>query len=302
MKSLSRVDMNAPESQTLGRDELALCEAARQSAQQSKLTFDNWMTIGRAVAILRTHADDLIEKGSASRTTFPRLIKKHGLGQLLDKANTSQLLAIMDRLPEVQAWHATLTPKKQIAWASPDSIMRKCPVFNQPAEPKPPQPTIRHELGHERLEVSELQARVAELEEELAGARTTEVSDAPVVVGQPGLEDSRNAYAETLLRLPRSERLKEIRMLAEKVLGIGTVESRRRKPRVTGAAAQATEVEPASKFHVERPDKPDDLEAPPRQQGEATVVGDTIHTGAAIANIKRRKRKPKATEPAGDAG
>ena len=294
--------MNAPESQTLGRDELALCEAARQSAQQSKLTFDNWMTIGRAVAILRTHADDLIEKGSASRTTFPRLIKKHGLGQLLDKANTSQLLAIMDRLPEVQAWHATLTLKKQIAWASPDSIMRKCPVFNQPAEPKPSQPTTRHELGHERLEVSELQARVAELEEERAGARTTEVSDAPVVVGQPGLEDSRNAYAETLLRLPRSERLKEIRMLAEKVLGIGTVESRRRKPRVTGAAAQATEVEPASKFHVERPDKPDDLEALPHPQSEATVVGDTIHTGATVANIKRRKRKPKSTEPAGDAG
>ena len=104
------------------------------------------------------------------------------------------------------------------------------------------------------------------------------------------------------LRLPRSERLKEMRALAEKVLGIGTVESRRRKPRVTGAAAQATEVEPASKFHVERPDKPDDLDAPPRQQSEATVVGDTIHTGAIVANIKRRKRKPKSTEPAGDAG
>ena len=88
---------------------------------------------------------------------------------MLDKANTSRLLTIMDRLPEVQAWHATLTLKEQIAWASPDSIMRKCPVFNQPAEPKPPQPTIRHELGYERLEVSELQARVAELEEELAG-------------------------------------------------------------------------------------------------------------------------------------
>jgi hypothetical protein len=218
---------------------------------------------------------------------------------LLDKANTSRLLAIMDRLPEVQAWHATLTLKKRIAWASPDSIMRKCPVFNQPAEPKPSQPTTRHELGHERLQVSELQARVAELEEELAGGRTTEVSDDPVVVGQPGLEDSRNAYAETLLRLPRSERLKEMRALAEKVLGIGTVESRGRKPRVTGAAAQATEVEPASKFHVERPDKPDDLETPPRQQSEVTVVGDTIYT---VANIKRRKRKPKATEPAGDAG
>src|SRR6516225_9096599 len=215
MKSLPCIDMNAPESQTLHRDELALCEAARQSALQSKLTFDNWMTIGRAVAALRTHADGLIEEGRASGTTFPRLIKQQGLGQLLDKANTSRLLAIMDRLPEVQAWHATLTLKKQIAWAAPDSIMRKCPVFNQPAEPKPSQPTTRHELGRERLQVSELQARVAELEEELAGARTTEVSDDPIVVGQPGLEDSRNAYAETLLRLPRSERLKEMRALAE---------------------------------------------------------------------------------------
>ena len=116
------------------------------------------------------------------------------------------------------------------------------------------------------------------------------------------MEDSRNAYAETLLRLPRSERLKEMRALAEKVLGIGTVESRRRKPRVTEAAAQTTKVEPASEFHVERPDKPDDLEAPPHQQGEATVVGGTTRTGVTVAGIKRRKRKPKATEPAGDAG
>jgi hypothetical protein len=53
----------------------------------------------------------------------------------------------MERLPEVQAWHATLTLKKQIAWASPDSIMRKCPVFNPPAEPKPPQSTTRRRDG-----------------------------------------------------------------------------------------------------------------------------------------------------------
>ena len=155
---------------------------------------------------------------------------------------------------------------------------------------------------HERLQVSELQARVAELEEELAGACTTEVSDDRVVVGQPGLEDSRNAYAETLLRLPRSERLKEMRALAEKVLGIGTVESRRRKPRMTEAAAQTTKVEPASEFHVEREDETDDLEAPRRPQSEVTIVSDTTRTGVTVAGIKRRKRKPKATEPAGDVG
>jgi hypothetical protein len=154
-----------------------------------------------------------------------------------------------------------------------------------------------------RLQVSELQARVAELEEELAGARTAEVSDDLVVVSQPGLEDSRNAYADRLLLLPRSERLKEMRALAEKVLGIGTVESRRRKPRTTEAAAQTTEVKAASESHVEREDEPHDLEAPPRHQSEATIASDTIHIpGRTVANVKRRKRKPRATEPAGDAG
>jgi hypothetical protein len=293
MKSRPRGDMNAPESQTLDHDELALCEAARQSGLQRKLTFDNWITIGRAIVALRTRAEGL-KKGRASRTMFPRLIEQQGLGRVLDKANTPQLLAIMDRLAEVQAWHATLTLKEQIAWASPDSIMRKCPVFNQPAESKPPQPMIPHELGPERLHVSELQARVAELEEELAGARTNEVSEAPVVIGQPGLEDSRNAYAETVLRLPRSERLKEMRALAEKVLGIGTVGSRRRKPRMTKAVAETNEVEPASEFDVEREDEPE--EATPGYQSDAT-----IHTpGVKVANIKQRKRKPKAAELAGD--
>ena len=151
---------------------------------------------------------------------------------------------------------------------------------------------------HERLQVSELQARVAELEKELAGARTAEVSEAPVVVGRPGLEDSRNAYAETLLRLPRSERLKEIRALAEKVLGIGTVGSRRRKPRVTKAVAETSEVEPASEFDVERENEPE--EATPGHQSDTTIVSDTIHTsGVKVAKITPRKRKPKASEPAG---
>jgi hypothetical protein len=301
MKSLPRVDTNAPESKTLDRDELALCEAARQSALQLKLTFDNWMTIGRAVAALRKHADRLIEKGWAVRTTFPRLIEQQGLGQLLGKAKTSRLLTIMDRLAEVQAWHATLPLKEQIAWASPDSIMRKCPLFNQPAEPKPPQPTIHHELAHERPQVSELQARVAALEEELAGARTPEVSEDPVVSGQPGLEDSRNAYAETLLRLPWSERLQEVRALTEKVFAIGTVKSRRRKPKVTEATAQTTQVEPASEFDVERDDEPDDLKAPQRHPRKATIVGDTTHTPeVTFADTKRRKRKPKASEPTQD--
>ena len=92
-----------------------------------------------------------------------------------------------------------------------------------------------------------------------------------------------------------------MRALAERVLGIGTVESRRRKPKVTEAVAQTTEVEPDSEVAVEREDEPSDLKAPPRHHSEATIVGDTIHiSGVTFADAKRRKRRPKATEPADD--
>jgi hypothetical protein len=87
---------------------------------------------------------------------------------------------------------------------------RRAPTFRDPQFTLRPHPIPLRFGRHERLQVSESQARVAELEDELAGARTTKVSDDRVVVGQPGLEDSRNAYADTLLRLPRSERLKEV--------------------------------------------------------------------------------------------
>ena len=94
-----------------------------------------------------------------------------------------------------------------------------------------------------------------------------------------------------------------MRALAEKVLGIGSIEPRRRKSRMTEAASQTTEVKPASESYVEREDEPHDLEAPPRHQSEAAIASDTIHVpGGTVANVKRRKRKPKATEPAGDAG
>jgi hypothetical protein len=53
----------------------------------------------------------------------------------------------------------------------------------------------------------------------------------------------------------------------------------------------------------EREDESGDLEVPPRHQGEATIVGNTIHIpGVTAADTKRRKRKPKATKPADDAG
>jgi hypothetical protein len=42
------------------------------------------------------------------------------------------LLQIMDTLPDVVAWHETLTDKQQTDWAAPTTIFQHCPVFNTP--------------------------------------------------------------------------------------------------------------------------------------------------------------------------
>jgi hypothetical protein len=44
----------------------------------------------------------------------------------------SRLIKVMDNLEAVEAWRATLTEKQRVEWASPDTIIRRCPVFNPP--------------------------------------------------------------------------------------------------------------------------------------------------------------------------
>jgi hypothetical protein len=44
----------------------------------------------------------------------------------------------MDNLEAVEAWRATLTEKQRVEWASPDTIVRRCPVFNKPKPPPSP--------------------------------------------------------------------------------------------------------------------------------------------------------------------
>jgi hypothetical protein len=39
---------------------------------------------------------------------------------------------ILERLPAVEAWRATLTDKQRFAWASPESTLRNCPLFMKP--------------------------------------------------------------------------------------------------------------------------------------------------------------------------
>jgi hypothetical protein len=100
-------------------------------------TFEHWTKVGAGLQLLRQKADQI-----GTRNAFNELRDQHRLGDThLRKEVASRLLKVMDNLKAVESWRATLTEKQRLEWASPDTIIRRCPVFNRPktatAEAKP---------------------------------------------------------------------------------------------------------------------------------------------------------------------
>jgi hypothetical protein len=91
-------------------------------------TFDKRVTMGRGLQLLRKKADQI-----GARNAFNDLRHQHGFGErFYNKTLVSKLLRVMDELEAVEKWRATLTEKQRFEWASPDAIIRHCPVFNPP--------------------------------------------------------------------------------------------------------------------------------------------------------------------------
>jgi hypothetical protein len=55
-----------------------------------------------------------------------------------DKTTATRLLQVMGQETEVRIWHQQLTPVQQADWASPNAILRHCPIF---AKAKPTEPS-----------------------------------------------------------------------------------------------------------------------------------------------------------------
>src|SRR5215207_3597475 len=154
---------NALESQRLSDDDRRLVEAAQNALASIAKTFDNWVTVGRAIDALRRRAKEI-----GGKATFKRLLDQQGFGDI-NPGTITILLKIIDNLPAVVAWHETLAPKQKRQWGSPSSVNRHCPVFAKDKPPTPPKsPNVSVEREIERLdsERDRLQARVQELEEE----------------------------------------------------------------------------------------------------------------------------------------
>jgi hypothetical protein len=147
------------------QDERRILDAAHLASDTLRRTFDNWVTMGRGLQLLRKKADLL-----GTRNAFNDLRDQHGLGnRFFNKTQVSKLLRAMENLEAVEKWRATLTEKDRIRWASPDAIIRHCPVFNPPPAAdaaRKPSAYAKLEQTNDDLarELDAAKAHIAELE------------------------------------------------------------------------------------------------------------------------------------------
>jgi hypothetical protein len=173
-------DHNAPGLGNLSQETQVSCEAGRAAVATLKKTIEQWITIGRAVVRLREHADHL-----GGRQTFQRLLDREGFGRddrgnwiLGGAAVISRLERVMEKLPEVMAWHQNLKSYEQIAWASPTSIVRHCPALQSTGSKSGGTVTVGVDLKTER---DQLAAKVERLEREGGNLFTSATSAREIV-------------------------------------------------------------------------------------------------------------------------
>jgi hypothetical protein len=119
----------------LTKAESACVERALNAVKEMrKTTFGYWVTIGRALKALHIKAEQLKRKKA-----YNILREREGLGvDIIKKSRSSRLLKIIDNLPEVEKWRATLTDAERFEWASPEAVHRHCPLFAKDAAPRAP--------------------------------------------------------------------------------------------------------------------------------------------------------------------
>jgi hypothetical protein len=134
------LDDNMPGLPSLSHDEYDAVESARTALATMRRTFEFWIVIARGLRVLKDKANRI-----GGKFTFDRLREREGLGgkrrdgtNVLEKGRVSRLLAILDKLPEVEAWRAGLTDRQRFEWASPEAVFRHCPVFQKSDDGTPP--------------------------------------------------------------------------------------------------------------------------------------------------------------------
>jgi hypothetical protein len=123
-----------------------------------------WKTIGeslaraRRAAMLDTHSNR--PQGRAYNAAFGAWLSKRTF-RSIDQSDRARLLRVMDNLPAIEAWRATLSETELRRLNHPSVVWRKWSASNKPTTTSP----ARSRLKDEKVA---LHAKIAELERRLA--------------------------------------------------------------------------------------------------------------------------------------
>jgi len=194
-------DNQEPESRNLTIEEIRIFENARQAVDTLKKTFETWMVIARGVKAARECADRI-----GGKQAFDKLLQQQGIRAALGKSTASvkstatNLLRILDNLPEVESWRASLGTWEQVHWASPTAVLKYCPLFQRQAERDGEEQEKQEKPLSPAQRIKELEAANAHLQEELSATIARYESQPPEPMWhEPDLDlDLRNDSAQDI--------------------------------------------------------------------------------------------------------
>jgi len=144
----------------------------RVKTAQARMWGD-WMTIGDGLLEGRRWA---MQQAGTNRPEGKGYVLAYGewLARFkvddMDKSDRAKLLQLMEERPAVEEWRATLTDYERRNLNNPVATWRRWTADTRVKKPKPRSSNVSgSEHGRAQAMIEQLQARVKELEEEIAG-------------------------------------------------------------------------------------------------------------------------------------
>jgi hypothetical protein len=139
----------------------------------------DWMTVGEGLLQGRhwamQQAGTNRPEGKGYVLNFAEWLKRWKVDDM-DKSDRAKLLQLMEERPAVEEWRATLTDRERRNLNNPIAVWRRWTADTRVKKPKTRTANVSGaEYGRARDTVEQLQARIVELEEELAALRNATV-------------------------------------------------------------------------------------------------------------------------------
>lgn len=204
--------------------------------------YHDWIKVGEALRCGREWAMNQAQtnkpEGKGYNFAFGEWMQRYKMDDM-DKGERSRLFQMMDALPQIEEWRRTLTLTERLKLNHPQAVLRKFKAaFEVPDKRKPAKPGLRDavaELSEENMQLKSENERLKAHFAEVEAART--VTTAEPTIGEPTLEQAREAYLHSVARLLDETALNDedavlkdkLLKIAAQVLGLDNP-SRRKRP------------------------------------------------------------------------